>query len=467
MNQNQNGTNGEVPGDRFTASVVVNPPDTAGPRVLTATPAGTVAGPVDRFTLTFNEAITAATFTAADVVSLTGPSGALAVTGVTPLSATSFDVLFASQAGAGTYTVVVGPDIRDLANNPMNQNQNGTNGEVPGDRFTASVVVNPPDTAGPRVLTATPAGTVAGPVDRFTLTFNEAITAATFTAADVVQLTGPSGPLAVTGVTPLSATSFDVLFASQAGAGTYTLVVGPDIRDLANNPMNQNQNGTNGEVPGDRFTASVLVNPPDTAGPRVLTATPAGTVAGPVDRFTLTFNEAITAATFTAADVVSLTGPSGPLAVTGVTPLSATSFDVLFASQAGAGTYTVVVGPDIRDLANNPMNQNQNGTNGEVPGDRFTASARESAGHGGAARAGGDAEGTVAGPVDQFPDVRRGDHGGYVHRGRRGQPDGSSGALAVTGVTPLSATSFDALFASQAGGSVVVGRTSATWRTTR
>ena len=303
------------------------------------------------------------------MVSLTGPSGPLAVTGVTPLSATSFDVLFASQAGAGTYTVVVGPDIRDLANNPMNQNQNGTNGEVPGDRFTASVVVNPPDTAGPRVLAATPAGTVAGPVDRFTLTFDEAITAATFTAADVVSLTGPSGPLAVTGVTPLSATSFDVLFASQAGGGTYTVVVGPDIRDLANNPMNQNQNGTNGEVPGDRFTASVVVNPPDTAGPRVLAATPSGTVAGPVDRFTLTFNEAITAATFTAADVVSLTGPNGALAVLSIVPLSTTQFEVRFAAQTGAGTYTLVLGPDIRDLANNPMNQNQNGTNGEVPGD--------------------------------------------------------------------------------------------------
>jgi hypothetical protein len=40
--------------------------------------------------------------------------------------------------------VVIGPDIRDLANNAMNQNQNGTNGEVPGDRFTASVIVQAP-----------------------------------------------------------------------------------------------------------------------------------------------------------------------------------------------------------------------------------------------------------------------------------------------------------------------------------
>ena len=342
--------------------------------MIAATPSGTVPGPVDRFTLTFNEAIAAGTFTGADVVSLTGPSGALAVISVTPVNTTQFDVTFASQAGAGPYTLVIGPDIRDLANNSMNQNQNGTNGEVPGDRFTASVTLDPPDTAGPRVIAATPSGTVPGPVNRFTLTFNEAIAAATFTGADVVSLTGPSGPIAVTAVTPLSATDFDVTFASQAGAGPYTLVIGPDIRDLANNPMNQNQNGTNAEVPGDRFTASVTLDPLDTAGPRVIAATPNGTVPGPVDRFTLTFNEAIAAATFTVGDVVSLTGPSGAIAVTAVTPVSGTQFDVTFASQTAAGPYSLVIGPDIRDLANNPMNQNENGTNGEVLGDRFTAS---------------------------------------------------------------------------------------------
>ena len=242
-------------------STLINAGDTAGPEVIAATPSGTIDGPVDRFTLVFNEAIAAESFTSVDVVSLTGPSGALAVINVTAVNTTQFEVTFASQAGAGPYTLVIGPDIRDLANNSMNQNQNGTNGEVPGDRFTASVTLDPPDTAGPRVIAATPSGTVPGPVDRFTLTFNEAIAAATFTGADVVSLTGPSGPIAVTAVTPVSGTQFSVTFASQAGAGPYSLVIGPDIRDLANNPMNQNQNGTNGEVPGDRFSTSVTVDP--------------------------------------------------------------------------------------------------------------------------------------------------------------------------------------------------------------
>src|SRR5262249_47932933 len=42
----------------------------------------------------------------------------------------------------------------------------------------------------------------------------------------------------------------------QTAPGTYSLTVGPDIRDLANNQMDQNQNGINGEVPGDQYTAS-------------------------------------------------------------------------------------------------------------------------------------------------------------------------------------------------------------------
>jgi uncharacterized repeat protein (TIGR01451 family) len=127
-----------------TESTAVKPLDTTGPRIISAAPSGTVAGPVDRFTLTFNEAVAADTFSPADVMGLTGPGGAIAVGGVTPLSPTQFEVRFAAQAGAGAYTVVVGPDIHDLAGNPMDQNQNGTNGEVPGDRFTASVTVQAP-----------------------------------------------------------------------------------------------------------------------------------------------------------------------------------------------------------------------------------------------------------------------------------------------------------------------------------
>src|SRR5262249_13346259 len=65
------------------------------------------------------------------------------------------------------------------------------------------------------------------------------------------------GAVAIGGVAAVAGsnnTQFDVTFAAQTAAGNYQLVVGPDVRDLAGNPMDQNQNGVNGEGPADRAT---------------------------------------------------------------------------------------------------------------------------------------------------------------------------------------------------------------------
>ena len=59
----------------------------------------------------------------------------------------------------------------------------------------------------------------------------------------------------VAAVAGTNGTQFDVTFPAQAATGTYTLVVGPDVRDLAGNPMDQNRNGRPGEA-GDRYTAT-------------------------------------------------------------------------------------------------------------------------------------------------------------------------------------------------------------------
>jgi subtilisin-like proprotein convertase family protein len=47
---------------------------------------------------------------------------------------------------------------------------------------------------------------------------------------------------------------FDIGFNAQTIPGNYSLTLGPDIRDLAGNPMDQNGNGVNGET-ADRYTA--------------------------------------------------------------------------------------------------------------------------------------------------------------------------------------------------------------------
>src|SRR5262249_25462493 len=111
-----------------------------------------------------------------------------------------------------------------------------------------------PDVLGPRVTAVTPAGDVLGMADRVTLTFNEPIQDGSFTLADVAAFTGPTGSLTATAVNKLSDTRYEVVFPAQTREGNYSLTVGPDIRDRAGNPMDQDGDGINGEPTQDQFT---------------------------------------------------------------------------------------------------------------------------------------------------------------------------------------------------------------------
>ena len=113
------------------------------------------------------------------------------------------------------------------------------------------------DTTGAIVTGVTFGGT--GGISSARVTFSEAINPTTFASADI-KLTGPTGNvIAVTKVSPVSGTQFDASFPTQAANGTYILGVGPDVRDLAGNPMDQNRNGKSGEA-ADRYTATTALN---------------------------------------------------------------------------------------------------------------------------------------------------------------------------------------------------------------
>ncbi len=131
------------------------------------------------------------------------------------------------------------------------------------------------DTTGPRVVSAV--ANTDGPASRVRVAFSEAIDPASFTTADVTGFVGPQGPLAVSGVQPVAGTNntqFDVTFAPQSMPGTYRFVLGPDIRDPAGNPMDQNANGLAGEA-ADTYTVSFTVAPP---APQVFTNTKAAPI---------------------------------------------------------------------------------------------------------------------------------------------------------------------------------------------
>jgi hypothetical protein len=341
LDQNGNFIPGEIPDDDYVLHF-----NTLGPRVMASSPA-TSLEPINSIRVTFNEPIDVTTFTPAKIASFSGPGGPLGidlisvVPGTTPPN-TQFDIWFPAQARTGTYTMVIGPDIRDLAGNKMDQNGNLIPGEVPGDQFTALFTVG-----GLRITAAT--NFSALPTDHVRLTFNEPVNPTTFTPAQVVSLTGSHGAISITVVSPVplsNNTQFDVAFAPQSAAGTYTLIVGPHIRDLYGNEMDQNGNFIPGEDPGDRFTTTFSL-----VGPLVVSASPAGGVLPPVDHVRVTFNEPMNPDTFT-ANLVTLTGPGGPIDVAGVTPVAGshnTQFDVGFAAQTVLGAYTIIVGPGIMD----------------------------------------------------------------------------------------------------------------------
>ncbi|MCR4415385.1 MAG: S8 family serine peptidase, partial [Thermoguttaceae bacterium] len=121
------------------------------------------------------------------------------------------------------------------------------------------------DNTGPRVTSAV--ANSAGPVASVRVTFSEPIDPSTFTAADITNFVGPQGSLAAGGVQVVAGsnnTQFDVTFAAQTAPGTYRFDVGPDVRDVAGNRMDQNGNGIVGES-ADTYRATFSIAPPAAA----------------------------------------------------------------------------------------------------------------------------------------------------------------------------------------------------------
>jgi subtilisin-like proprotein convertase family protein len=118
------------------------------------------------------------------------------------------------------------------------------------------------DTTGPRVTSA--AANSAGPVARVRVAFSEPIDPTSFTVADIANFVGPQGSLVASSVQAVAGsnnTQFDVTFTAQTAPGTYRFDVGPDVRDVAGNRMDQNGNGIMGES-ADAYHASFSIAPP-------------------------------------------------------------------------------------------------------------------------------------------------------------------------------------------------------------
>jgi hypothetical protein len=115
----------------------------------------------------------------------------------------------------------------------------------------------------PYVVSTTlpPSGSTMTPISSIDFTFNQAMDTTSFSIADdVLSFTGPRGVDlrgSISGFTWANSTTLWINFAATSVFGAYTLTIGPDILAADNaNPMDQDKDGTPGEIPADRFTTS-------------------------------------------------------------------------------------------------------------------------------------------------------------------------------------------------------------------
>jgi len=349
-----------------TFTVAIAPPvdpNTQGAYITGHLPATAPKTGFDHIDVTFDKAIDAATFTASDI-SLVGPNGnPVTITGVSLTTGTTYRIQFASQTLAGDYTLRVGPDVRDAADHWMDQDRDGQNGEATQDVYNGTVVVSPDALM---ISAHTPSGDVQGKVSEAAVTFSDAIQNISFTPSDVT-LNGPDGAIAITSILLDSGNTWKIRFPEQSKVGTYTLKVGPEITNALGIKMNQDGDTTAGEVSQDAYTGTfrILASALKVSGHSPTSRQPSG-----CDHADITFSEAIAENTFTVSDV-TLTGPSGSIAISGIEKISSTKYRVKFAQQSAYGDYTLKVGPNIETPGGALMNQDGDNTAGENPGDVY------------------------------------------------------------------------------------------------
>jgi subtilisin family serine protease/subtilisin-like proprotein convertase family protein len=253
-------TDNILTGGRLNLGKMFDTETVSGPKVVDAQWSGSSPFTLDRLRVSFDKAIDASTFTSGDIVSFSGPSGGITtsytIREVSGGGGKVYDIVFGVQSVPGTYSMVIGPDIRDLSGNKMNQNGNGVNGEDPGDCYTATVVLG---SSGAKVVDAYFQGTKPRQFDSLIIVFNQSINSITFTVHDIVEFTGPNGSIMNLNILPIDNSDnrkYIIKFDPQKVKGIYRIVLGPDIENQYGDRMNQNSNNINGEVPGDQFSYS-------------------------------------------------------------------------------------------------------------------------------------------------------------------------------------------------------------------
>lgn len=339
------------------------------PRVMSHTATGDAYGPVSALQLIFDQAMDQTSLVLADDVSpLQGPGGAVPVTGYQWQAANRLELSFAPQSLPGDYQLAIGPQILNLAGSAMDQDRDGTAGESVEDQYTAGFTVLP---IPPRVVSHAPTGIVPAPIGTLRLDFDQAMDHGTFLAGDdVLSFDGPDGPLTVAESVWLDDDTLELRFTPQRTPGDYELVLGTEVLSTYQAALDQDGDRVAGETGADWYRAAFTVDQPA----EVVNQRPEGVLLGPVSWLQLDFSRPMDAASFVPADdVLSFSGPSGPLTVSNWSWLDADTLELSFAAVQAPGTYQLALGPDLRTPAGSLLDQDGDLLAGEDPEDRYTA----------------------------------------------------------------------------------------------
>ena len=120
---------------------------------------------------------------------------------------------------------------------------------------------------------------------------------------------------------------------------------------------------------------ALVIRPHAAMPPTVLGHQPDDLTLGPVDSLRIDFDGPMSESTFAPADdVLSFVGPQGSIVPTGFNWLSPQSLEITFAPQSAPGAYSLVLAPSILSDSGTALDQDGDSLPGEIPDDQYTAS---------------------------------------------------------------------------------------------
>ena len=280
--------------------------DTASPSPLPG--AAEEEAPITSRRLVFSEAIDASTVSGR--IGLYDVEGVLVASPTVSGSGTTFELTFPELTEPGLYEIRVAAGVRDLAGNaapafvdPFRLGNDVTRPTVAVDGFPIAGKTSP---------------------SLVKLTFSEPVRVSTVNAA-TVTLTAPDGSAIPLTIEPgAEPNTFAIAIPPVVGDGLYTLRIGAGILDRSGNSL----------VPVERSFRL------DQTAPAIVSISPTGTAWTPVSHVDVRFSETVAWTNLASATV---TGPTGSIAVTGVSRPSSDVIRIAFAPTTVSGKFTVSI----------------------------------------------------------------------------------------------------------------------------